>query len=146
MNISLLCKWWWKLENDNGIWQDIVKAKYLRNDLVTTVKHRVDDSPVWSDLLKVKHIYIRGRRIKPNNGENTLFWVDPWLDDEPLYSKSSILFELCNDKKITLNKFIESRGQVEFRRWLPSILHEQWEWLKAIALEYHLITSPDTIS
>lgn len=30
MNISLLIKWWWKLENEDGLWQDIVKAKYLR--------------------------------------------------------------------------------------------------------------------
>jgi hypothetical protein len=21
MNISLLCKWWWKLENEDGLWQ-----------------------------------------------------------------------------------------------------------------------------
>jgi len=25
MNISLLCKWWWKLEHEQGLWQDIVK-------------------------------------------------------------------------------------------------------------------------
>ena len=25
MNICLMCKWWWKLEYENGIWQEIVK-------------------------------------------------------------------------------------------------------------------------
>jgi hypothetical protein len=30
MNISLLCKWWWKLDNEKGLWQDIVQYKYLR--------------------------------------------------------------------------------------------------------------------
>jgi hypothetical protein len=29
-NISLLCKWWWKLETQHGLWQDIIKAKYLK--------------------------------------------------------------------------------------------------------------------
>jgi hypothetical protein len=29
MNISLLCKWLWKLENDEGMWQDILKKRYL---------------------------------------------------------------------------------------------------------------------
>jgi hypothetical protein len=29
MNISLLCKWWWRLESENGLWQDIIEAKYL---------------------------------------------------------------------------------------------------------------------
>lgn len=45
-NLSLLCKWWWKLETEEGIWQEIVRAKYLRNDLVNTVRHKIDDSPV----------------------------------------------------------------------------------------------------
>lgn len=29
-NISLMLKWWWKLYTQQGIWQDIVKARYLR--------------------------------------------------------------------------------------------------------------------
>jgi hypothetical protein len=28
MNISLLCKWWWKLESGEGLWQEIVRKKY----------------------------------------------------------------------------------------------------------------------
>jgi hypothetical protein len=28
MNISLLCKWWWKFEKGEGMWQEIVKKKY----------------------------------------------------------------------------------------------------------------------
>ena len=30
LNISLLAKWWWKLENGEGLWQDIVMAKYVK--------------------------------------------------------------------------------------------------------------------
>jgi hypothetical protein len=29
MNIRLLLKCFWKLENEDGIWQDILKKKYL---------------------------------------------------------------------------------------------------------------------
>jgi hypothetical protein len=28
MNLSLLCKWWWKVENGEGMWQEIVRRKY----------------------------------------------------------------------------------------------------------------------
>jgi hypothetical protein len=28
MNLSLLCKWWWKVENEEGLWQEIVRKKY----------------------------------------------------------------------------------------------------------------------
>jgi hypothetical protein len=62
MNICLLCKWWWKLDNEDGIWQNIVKAKYLRKSEVATATHKLDDCPVWADLLKVKNIYLKGRR------------------------------------------------------------------------------------
>ena len=27
MNISLLCKWWWKIEKEEGLWQEIVRQK-----------------------------------------------------------------------------------------------------------------------
>lgn len=53
-NISLLCKWWWKLETQSGMWQNIVKAKYLRSIMVANVKARMSDSPCWKALLKVK--------------------------------------------------------------------------------------------
>jgi hypothetical protein len=29
-NISLLCKWWWKLENHEGLWQKIVKKEIFK--------------------------------------------------------------------------------------------------------------------
>lgn len=63
MNVSLLCKWWWKLDNKSGLWQDIVKFKYLKKDSICTVKHRQNDSAIWSDLLKVRNIYLQGRKM-----------------------------------------------------------------------------------
>lgn len=30
MNISLLTKWLWKLENGEGMWQTIIKEKYMK--------------------------------------------------------------------------------------------------------------------
>lgn len=80
MNISLLCKWWWKLETEDGLWQRIVKAKYMRNNTTSSVKHRLDDSPIWANLIKVKHIYLRGTEIKTKNGKKILCYgvTDSW--------------------------------------------------------------------
>jgi hypothetical protein len=39
MNISLLCKWWWKLDNEDGLWQDVVRNKYMLGEAVGTVRH-----------------------------------------------------------------------------------------------------------
>jgi len=54
MNISLLCKWLWKLEKEDGLWQQIIKFKYIKNASICTVKHRQNDSAIWTDLLKIR--------------------------------------------------------------------------------------------
>jgi len=38
MNASLLCKWWWKLEQKEGLWQEIVKKKYVKNTIIACLK------------------------------------------------------------------------------------------------------------
>jgi hypothetical protein len=73
MNISLLCKWWWRLENEEGLWQNIVKAKYVKGSPIAAIKHRPSDSPIWTDLLKIRHLYMRNRSVKVNNGQSILF-------------------------------------------------------------------------
>lgn len=100
------------MENESGtIWQDIIRAKYLKNHSISNVKHRINDSPVWCDLLKVKQFYLCGRKLKVNNGANTLFWTDPWLEEKPLCSLYSVIFELANEKAISVNDFIRKRGK-----------------------------------
>lgn len=45
LNTSLLCKWWWKLEHDSGIWQQVVFGKYGEHLCVRHVLPKVSDSP-----------------------------------------------------------------------------------------------------
>ena len=55
-NISLMVKWWWKLETQNGVWQDIVRARYLRNMTIAEEGPKFSDSPCWKSLLKDKEV------------------------------------------------------------------------------------------
>lgn len=34
-NISLLCKWLWKLENEEGDWQEVIRSKYVKKRFVS---------------------------------------------------------------------------------------------------------------
>ena len=77
MNISLLGKWWWKLEKEEGLWQQIIKFKYLKNLTIQEVKHKLNDSPMWYDLLKIKNIYLQGRGLSIGNGSLTGFGLIP---------------------------------------------------------------------
>jgi hypothetical protein len=70
-NISLMTKWWWKLETQEGLWQEIFKAKYFRNQTVATIKLQFNDSLCWKNIMKVKDIYLVGRKVILNNGHLT---------------------------------------------------------------------------
>ncbi|RCV43121.1 hypothetical protein SETIT_9G269800v2 [Setaria italica] len=94
--MSLLCKWWWKIENGEGLWQEIFKKKYKIEGGISHLKSNQNNSPVWSDLLKVKYPYLKGRIIKIGNGLDTDFWNDPWCGVVPLRDKFQELFDISN--------------------------------------------------
>lgn len=127
MNISLLCKWWRKLEVEDGLWQQIVRFKYLNTESICTVSHRQSDSPIWSDLLKIKNVYLQGRKIETRNGKNTLFWLDSWLYDKPLDVLFPDLFKLCEQQKVTVSQVKTIPNLLSFTRWLVYDLKVNWE-------------------
>jgi hypothetical protein len=135
-NISLLCKWWWKLETQSGMWQKIVKAKYLRNKTVANVKARMPDSPCWKALLKVKEFYLKGRKVILNRGNIVRFWLDPWLNNTPLCESYPSLFDVCHAQEWTFEKVLSCNLVIPFRRRLCQVLQEHWDYIKNAAINY----------
>lgn len=132
MNIILLCKWWWKLDKENGLWQKIIRHKYLRDKYVCTVKHRQSDSPVWAGLIKIKHIYLQGRKVVINDGQDTLFWHDIWLYDKPISLLFPDLFKMSQQQEISVCDAVSHSQQMSFSRHLV----DRWrlDWGKIIVL------------
>lgn len=95
-NISLMVKWWWKLETQKGLWQDIVRARYLRNKTVADVTPRFSDSPCWKALLKVKEVYMIGRKIETKSWNITRMWKDSINRLPPLQEQYPQMFDICN--------------------------------------------------
>jgi hypothetical protein len=102
MNLSLLCKWWWVLESGDGLWQEIIHKKYIRWGPLCLVQNKLTDSPVWSDSLKIRHIYLAGRSYRIKDGRLISFWLDVWLDENPLCLQYPILFDLCVNKNCSV--------------------------------------------
>ena len=102
MNISLLCKWWWKAENGTGIWQEIVSKKYLKKGGIVFLKKSNKNSPVWNDLLKVRHIYLKGRSMIVGNGKSTSFWHDRWCGLVSLAEKFPRLYEINKEQECSV--------------------------------------------
>lgn len=144
INISLLGKWWWKLENEDGLWQTIVKFKYIGNRDIHDIKHRHNDSAMWHDLVKIKDLYLQGRKVITNNGQLTRFWFDPWVYDQPLKDIAPSLFEICNQKSISV-AYVLDENTVNFRRWLFEDLKMEWEKIIEDARSFQLNPSQDKI-
>jgi hypothetical protein len=97
-NICLLCKWWWQLESGEGLWQSHVKANYKITHGIWRVNLKANDSPVWRNLLRIKGIYLQGRKMVIGNGKSTDFWHDAWCGVRPLCEQFPLMFSV-NDQQ-----------------------------------------------
>jgi hypothetical protein len=102
MNISLLCKWWWKAENGEGIWQDIVRKKYMKKGMISLLAKNPKNFPVWNDLLKVRHVYLKGRSMKVGNGKNTSFWHNRYCGLVSLADKFPKLYKISVEQECSV--------------------------------------------
>jgi hypothetical protein len=131
INISLLCKWWWLLESGDRIWQDIVKLKYVKHSPTCSIPVRLQDSPIWKDLLKVRSIYLKGRGLKLNNGKLISFWKHSWLGYNPLCTIYPIMYDLCLDHNCSVADVANKGWVIDFKVRLHGIVREQWYCLAA---------------
>lgn len=83
MNTALLAKWFWKLENENGLWQTVLLNKYVGDGCLSRAKPNIGDSQFCTNILKVK-IFYQFYKKKLGDGKNTKFWEDIWVDGKPL--------------------------------------------------------------
>ena len=46
-NKCLLSKWLFKILNEEGVWQELIQNKYLKNKTLAQVEAKPTDSPFW---------------------------------------------------------------------------------------------------
>jgi hypothetical protein len=68
-NKCLLSKWLFKLLSDEGMWQQLLCNKYLKNKTLTQVEVKPTDSPFLKDLMHVKENFFQERFFQ-NRGWN----------------------------------------------------------------------------
>lgn len=72
-NICLLSKWLFRLINKDGVWQNLLRRKYLYNKSLTQVQHRPRDSHFWNGLMKVKHAFLSCGTFTVHSGNKNDF-------------------------------------------------------------------------
>jgi hypothetical protein len=70
-NRCLLSKWLLKFINEDGVWQNLLRRKYLRSKTITQVEHNPNGSQFWSRLLKVKNDFLRLGKFKLRDGTHS---------------------------------------------------------------------------
>jgi hypothetical protein len=58
-NKCLLSKWLFKFLSEEGMWQQLLSNKYLKNKTLSQVEVKPTDSPFWKGLMHVKEDFSR---------------------------------------------------------------------------------------
>ena len=118
-NKCILSKWLFRLTNEDDIWQQILRNKYLKSKTLTQVEKKPGDSQFWSGLMSVKQEFLNWMMFKVQNGKQTRFWEDKWLGNSALKDQYPNLFNLVHRKHVTVYTVLNGDSlNVSFRRHL----------------------------
>ena len=146
MNVALLGKWLWKLETEQGLWQDLLRKKYLRDTPLSGASFKPGDSWFWHGLMSVKKAFYNCCCKEIGDGKGTLFWEEQWKGDDPFAVRFKELYDICTTTGITVEKVLLSRGDcLRFRRSLTGTTLRMWDELRSLCRGVLLSDSRDTI-
>jgi hypothetical protein len=101
-NRCLLSKWLFKLLNEEGVWQELLQAKYFRQKTLSEVQAKSTDSPFWKGLMEVKDDFLSRGFFKVGDGMGTRFWEDVWLGKVSLAQQYPSLYNIVHHKNVTV--------------------------------------------
>ena len=102
-NLCLLSKWLFKLLNEDGLWQKVLRNKYLKNNkCLSQVKKQPGDSHFWTGLMDVKVLFLEKGKFKVNSENQTRFWEDLWIGQEPLSLQFPGLYRIARRKNVSV--------------------------------------------
>ena len=131
-NACLLSKWLYKLINEDEIWQQLLRKKYLKNKTIGEVFLKPGDSHFWSGLMKVKDQFIDLSTFQVHNGLQTRFWEDKWLGNFTLKEQYPSLFNIARKKLSSVAHVLSTSPlNISFRRALVGDKLIKWNELVA---------------
>jgi hypothetical protein len=115
------------LINKDGLWQHILKRKYLRTQTITHVQKKSGDSHFWSGLMNVKEPFLDLGHFQLNNGGNIHFWEDRWLGNFTLCQQFPSLYAITHWRNVSVaTVFSTVPLNIYFRRGLVGNNLVQW--------------------
>ena len=107
-NKGLLSKRLFKLLNGDGVWQDLLTNKYLRDKSLTQVQYMPGDSQFWASLMKVKGEFLSMGRFELGDGSQVRFWEDSWITPRPLKTLFTALYNIVRRKSASVRSMLST--------------------------------------
>jgi hypothetical protein len=126
-NRCLLSKWLFKLLNEKGVWQELLHNKYLSQKTLSEVQPKLNDSPFWKGLMKVKNEFFARGHFQIGDGANTRFWEDTWLGELPLSQQYPSLYNIVQRNNVSVSQVLSQVPlNIGFRRILNGNKWTAW--------------------
>ncbi|WVZ87323.1 hypothetical protein U9M48_033978 [Paspalum notatum var. saurae] len=127
LNIALLSKWLYKLLTLDGLWQQMLRNKYVGSKPLAQVEWKLGDSHFWSCLMRVKPDFFRFGTFLVKDGSQARFWEDTWLDGTPLKDQYPSLYNIARFKFISIAEAMSaSPPNFSWRRQLFGTNLDNW--------------------
>ncbi|WVZ54093.1 hypothetical protein U9M48_004953 [Paspalum notatum var. saurae] len=118
-NKCLLSKWLFKLANEDGIWQSLLRNKYLKAKPLGDGGKKPVVSHFWAGLMDVKQEFLSLGSFSIGDGTQVRFWEDNWCGNRPLKLQHPSLFNIVRKKGATVADVMRSIPlNISFRRGL----------------------------
>ena len=126
-NEALLSKWLFKLLTEDGVWQTILRNKYLGQKAVSQAYWKPGDSHFWAGLMAAKKQLFRFGSFAIKDGSEIRFSEDIWLGNASLREQYPALYNIARDKNNTIAQVLSSSPpNISFRRDLVGARLMSW--------------------
>ncbi|WVZ96861.1 LOW QUALITY PROTEIN: hypothetical protein U9M48_042444 [Paspalum notatum var. saurae] len=115
-NKCLLSKWLFKLANEDGMWQGLIRNKYLKSKPLGSGIKKPGVFHFWAGLMEVKQDFLSLVSFYIGDGS---FLEDTWCGNQPLKLSYPSLFNVVTNKDATVADVMSSSPlNISFRRGL----------------------------
>jgi hypothetical protein len=115
---------------EEGMWQSILKRKYICPKALSQVLWKPGDSHFWAWLMAMKKIFFGLGSFSIKYGLEIRFWEDKWLGNATLREQYPALYSIVRHKGDTIAEVMEtSPPNVAFRRDLSGQRLVSWHAL-----------------
>jgi hypothetical protein len=113
--------------SEEGMWQQLLFNKYLKNKSLAQVEAKPIDSAFWKGLMNVKNEFFKRGYFKIGDGTSVRFWEDVWMGDMPLSQQYPALYNIVQHKNVMVSiVFAIVPINISFRRGLNDQKWLQW--------------------